>query len=188
MESSIKQNSEDSLTDRIDRYRKDGFSDVSATVFLCPKCGAEMIYLSSVPRKVRELKTWIAVHQIKCTACSCIRRVLPDFLEPYKQFSAVCIEAVVEEGEEVGAARVDTDVSSPTVYRWIAEYTLLMVEWQSKLIMILLRRTGKTVSVLEYVRGRMSARIRSLLMRSTPSYPYINILSGSRVLTAAHGP
>lgn len=59
------------------------------TVGNCLMCGDKLKYYDSVRRIVRtksRKSRWIIVPRYQCVGCGCIRRYLPDYIYPYKQW------------------------------------------------------------------------------------------------------
>lgn len=66
---------------------------------ICPVCEKTLKYYDSVPRVVRtkERKTRrVMVQRFRCPNCGCIRRNLPDYIFPYKQYEVEVIRGVLE--------------------------------------------------------------------------------------------
>ena len=66
---------------------------------ICSKCKVPLKYYDKVPRIVRgknRLTRHIKISRFKCPICGCIRRDLPDYIFPYKQYEADIIRGVIE--------------------------------------------------------------------------------------------
>lgn len=69
------------------------------TVGNCLMCGDKLKYYDSVRRIVRtnsRKSRWIIVPRYQCMGCRCIRRYLPDYIYPYKQYESEIIDGVIE--------------------------------------------------------------------------------------------
>lgn len=69
------------------------------TVGNCLMCGDKLKYYDSVRRIVRtksRKSRWIIVPRYQCVGCRCIRRYLPDYIYPYKQYESEIIDGVIE--------------------------------------------------------------------------------------------
>lgn len=69
------------------------------TVMVCDLCGNDMKYYDSVRRIVRGKygKTkWIRIKRFKCSICGSVRRKLPNYILPYKQYESEIIMGVLE--------------------------------------------------------------------------------------------
>ena len=72
---------------------------ISNSVSNCPKCGGTTKYYDNVSRIVRQKggdKQTVKVKRFRCVECKHIRRELPDYIFPYKQYDAAIIQGVVE--------------------------------------------------------------------------------------------
>lgn len=68
------------------------------TVGNCLICGSKLKYYDSVRRIVRTKcreSSWIIVPRYQCVECGCIRRCLPDYIYPYKQYESEIIDGVI---------------------------------------------------------------------------------------------
>lgn len=66
---------------------------------ICDICHVEMKPFDRVRRIVRtkgRRTHWVYVRRAKCPVCSQIRRVLPSYIMPYKQYEKAVIFGVVE--------------------------------------------------------------------------------------------
>lgn len=66
---------------------------------ICSKCGAALKYYDSVTRLVRTKgrKTRrVRIQRYRCPVCGQIRRELPDYIFPYKQYETEVIRGVLE--------------------------------------------------------------------------------------------
>ena len=93
---------------------------------LCDRCLALMKYYIIYPRKIKETGEKIDITFVICTKCKPRHgsALLPDFLLPYKQYSAHTIEDVIKENaenEQRPIKEIDTPASEPTVRRWIKQ-------------------------------------------------------------------
>ena len=68
------------------------------TIGNCLKCGDDLKYYDSVRRIVRTKRresNWIVVPRYQCVGCGCIRRFLPNYIYPYKQYESEIIDGVI---------------------------------------------------------------------------------------------
>lgn len=66
---------------------------------ICSDCGISLKYYDTVSRIVRtkdRSSSHIKVQRFKCPECGIIRRKLPDYIYPYKQYEAEIINGVIE--------------------------------------------------------------------------------------------
>lgn len=65
----------------------------------CQDCGGKLKYYDSVPRIVRTKgrnTKRIRVRRLRCSKCGVIRRELPNFVFPYKQYEVEIIKGVLD--------------------------------------------------------------------------------------------
>ena len=93
---------------------------------LCPKCGSgQMRHYDCVWRIVRSRNgkfSRVRISRNKCTFCGAVRRELPDFILPRKQYDAEIIFGVVEgliTSETLGFEDYPCEM---TMRRWIQEF------------------------------------------------------------------
>lgn len=64
----------------------------------CPSCGGKLKHYDTVARIVRKKggkKHKVDVRRMRCVDCRTIRRELPDFIFPYKQYHGAIIKGVL---------------------------------------------------------------------------------------------
>ena len=88
---------------------------------LCTKCKAGMLqYRDQCPRICRELEGEKDIYMIprgKCTNCGTLHRILPDFMQAYKQYSVSSVRAVID-----GVITTEDALDRPcemTIMRWL---------------------------------------------------------------------
>jgi hypothetical protein len=171
----------------IENRKKDLEVMISTYLFVCPDCGGIMTYYDTVNRIVKEMNVWIPISRVQCpNKCHTIR-VLPDFLEPYKHYSAECIESTLKEAEYETAENIETEASVPTIRRWIKQYQELMNKWLSRLKSIAQKRNGYQVSlIIDNDKKSLIDKIMIVLELINESYKDVNTLSTSRIVIAAY--
>jgi hypothetical protein len=86
---------------------------------LCDICTQEMKRHSSYIRGKRETGEKIKVIFVMCGNCKHGHALLPDFILPYKQYSANEIEGVIIESKYIPIDQIETAASESTARRWI---------------------------------------------------------------------
>jgi len=84
-------------------------------------------------RKIKEKEEEIEIYRYICYKCGKTTAILPDFVLPYKQYSADEIESVLIDAQSMRASDIDTEASESTVRRWIKEMNKKVEEWISLL-------------------------------------------------------
>jgi hypothetical protein len=104
--------------------------------FYCPEHGLELTSHAEYDRHVKDYNAVISILRLGCPLENChyTRAVLPDFLQPYKHYSAHEIASVLIETEsDVCALAIETEASISTVRRWISQYQPILDEKISQL-------------------------------------------------------
>jgi hypothetical protein len=78
-----------------------------------------MMMHDKYPRKIKETGEKISIHRLICYKCKKTIAILPDFLLPYKQYSANEIEAVLIDAETTSVYDIETEASVYTVRLWV---------------------------------------------------------------------
>ena len=87
----------------------------------CPDCGGYLKYYDKVSRIVRTkggIKHWTKVKRYKCIVCRKLHRVLPDYIFPYKHYSADIITGVLNGTITTDNLEFEDYPSEITMKRW----------------------------------------------------------------------
>ena len=117
--------------------------------YYCPEHGLELTYHADYARHIKDYGVDIAIHRVGCPleTCNYTQAILPDFLQPYKHYSAHEITTVLIEAEsDVCALAIDTEASISTVRRWISEYRPILDEKISQLKALIFQIAKKVVN------------------------------------------
>lgn len=111
----------------------------------CPYCDGELKVIGSRARgfidDVGEKNT-AHIRRLRCQGCSRVHHELPDFLVPYKRYSAECVEQILSSREESS-----TPADEATVNRWKRWVTENVTYWLGCLASIAVRyETGPVES------------------------------------------
>jgi transposase-like protein len=110
----------------VDEYRQNYLEYLSQIEFVCPICKEPTRFHGFYSRKVKidnENKEELIIARVKCTSCERTHAILPDFIAPYKHYSAVEIEKVVEHADSgVSAEQIETPAEISTVRRWVRNF------------------------------------------------------------------
>lgn len=88
----------------------------------CPGCDGELKVIGSRARGFIDdegEKNTTRVRRLRCQSCGRIHHELPDFLVPYKRYSAECVEQILSSREENRAPADEATVNRWK--RWVAE-------------------------------------------------------------------
>lgn len=106
-------------------YRQNFLRYLDALELTCPVCGGKTGYHDNYDRHVHigEIVEWIIIHRVKCGECQTTHAVIPDFIRPYKHYSACDTEMALRDLEDgIAADKVETTASISTLKRWMAEF------------------------------------------------------------------
>lgn len=118
------------------------FSVLSEECLPCPCCGEHLSSIGSRRRKYRKPTSDVIVlfiRRMRCGSCRRIHHELPDFLVPYKRYSAESIEEVVCEGASAAVA-----VDNSTICRWLGWFSWI-VEYMVQCLLALSFRNGLSI-------------------------------------------
>lgn len=80
---------------------------ISNNTSTCQDCGGKLKYYDKVRRIVRtkgRVSKWVNVPRYQCSECGCIRRYLPDYIYPYKQYESEIIAGIISGWLPIGKA------------------------------------------------------------------------------------
>lgn len=106
-------------------YRQNFLRYLEALKLSCPECDGKTRYHDSYDRHVHigEVVEWITINRVKCSRCNATHAVIPDFMRPYKHYSACDSEMALRDMEDsIPAEQVETAASISTLKRWMAEF------------------------------------------------------------------
>jgi len=157
--------------------------------FFCPVHGLELTHHAEYDRRIKDFHAVISIHRLGCPLKDChyTRAILPDFLQPYKQYSAEEIEAVLFDAPACESVLdINTEASISTVRRWISQYRPILDEKISRLKSDIYQIVEKVVNETTLDPTRPMETIQKLLLllplirRSTilgAAFIYANALS-----------
>jgi len=135
------------LGSTVDEYRREAVNIIKGLTLCCPRCplpSRKMVIHDNYKRGIKDLGEEIQVNRVICHDCGKTQAVLPDFLQPRKQFSAATMEnALMNEPDEgnMGA-------SGSTKSRWRNTLSQKVLAWASLMCVLALETTGRTVSTI----------------------------------------
>jgi len=150
----------------ITEYNAKSREYLSGLHFYCPLHGLVLIYHSSYSRHVKDYDADIRIHRLGCpfNGCNHTQAILPDFLQPYKHYSANEIEAVLCDSPTCGSALNIASVASiTTVRRWISQYQPILDKKISQLKAVIFQKTNRIVNEMTLSMTRPMDAIQTLL-------------------------
>lgn len=106
-------------------YRKNFLCNLEKLEILCPGCRGKTALHDSYDRHVHsgEKIEWIIIQRVICCECGKTHAVIPDFIRPYKHYSAADIEFVIRDMEEgISSEQVEAAAGLSTIKRWRKEF------------------------------------------------------------------
>ncbi len=134
-------------------YRANILQYLASLVLRCPVCGGTVAFHDSYDRHVHigDIVEWIIIHRVKCQTCPRTHAVIPDFIKPYKHYSACDIELALRDMEDgITAEKVETAASISALKRWMAEFREKGSQAVGALKSVLYRLFEKTVNELMF--------------------------------------
>ena len=172
----------------INEYKANSREYLKSVHFFCPEHGLELTYHSSYPRHVKDYNNAvISIHRLGCPfkGCNHTLTILPDFLQPYKHYSANEIEAVLFDSQTCGSAlNITTAVSITTVRRWISQYHPILDEKISQLKAVIFQKKKQVVNETTLPLERAMEAIQ-MLLTLLPSIRYSNTLGAAFIYSNA---
>jgi len=171
----------------INEYLKKVLIFLSALEIYCPVCGEKMGPHDNYPRYIKDKNITILIYRFKCTnkTCNKTKAVLPDFLVPYKHYSADEIESVLLDSIDTKPEFINTPAGIATIRRWVRLYKNEADNWISKLKAILFKKAGKAIDETKLNRCHFTEQLSMLNEEFNKEFPAIktrgNIL-GSTVI------
>jgi hypothetical protein len=136
----------------VKEYRRNCLKFLEKLDLICPVCGGKTSFHDSYDRHVHigEEIEWVTFYRVICGKCDKTHAIIPDFIRPYKHYSACDAELVLRDHEDgKPPEKIETAASISTVQRWAAEFKCRGRQATGALRSILYRYYGKLVSELE---------------------------------------
>ena len=130
-------------------YRENFLRNFEKLEVICPQCSGKTALHGCYDRhiNINENTEWIVIQRVICSNCGRTHAILPDFIKPYKHYSAGDIEFALRDAEDgVPAEKVDTASSISTIKRWINEFRALGNQAVGGLRAILKKVFDKTIN------------------------------------------
>lgn len=147
---------------------------------ICPGCGNRTVFYATYKRHVRieEAVEWLIIHRVICKACKRTHAVIPDFIRPYKHYSAYDSEMSLRDIDNgIPVEQVETVASVSTLRRWAAEFQEKSHQAAGALKALLFNLYNKTVNELELYRLKLFETLEKIL-KEFPEIESNNLLIG----------
>jgi hypothetical protein len=150
----------------VKEYRKNCLRILEGLELVCPKCGGKTSYHDSYDRHVHigEEIEWISLYRVICGECGKAHAIIPDFIRPYKHYSAYDTEMVLKDQEDgIPLEEIDTTASISTLRRWVAEFKYRGWQAVGALRSILYRHYSRFVNELEAASTKVFRMVEEML-------------------------
>ncbi len=150
----------------VKEYRRNCLQFLEELDLICPKCSGRTSFHDSYTRHVHignEIE-WITLFRVICGKCGRTHAIIPDFIRPYKHYSACDAELVLLDQEDgIPAEEIETAASISTIRRWVKEFKHRGQQAAGALRSILYKYYGKFINELELACTKTFGMIERLL-------------------------
>ena len=136
-------------------------------------------------RTIKETEEKIWIQRLICHICRKTESILPDFLQPYKQYSANEIESVIIQAETTDIYDIETTASVYTVRRWLKTVRKKVTTSVSLLKTLVLGKVLKTLSEIELAELTLLEQIKLLAQYLPKVQNSGNMLGLADILTSS---
>lgn len=150
----------------VKEYRKYFLKYLESYDLRCPECGGKTNFHDDYSRHVHfgEEIEWITLYRVICSRCGKTHAIIPDFIRPYKHYSACDSELVLQDNEDgIPAQEIETAASISTIQRWISEFKHRGQQAVGALRSILYIYYRKSISDLELAGMKVLSMIERIL-------------------------
>lgn len=150
----------------VKEYRRNCLKFLEGLELICPKCGGGTSFHDSYDRHVHmgEEIEWITLSRVICVKCGKTHAIIPDFIRPYKHYSACDSELVLRDQEDgMPLEEIETAASTSTLRRWVEEFKHRGRQAAGALRSILYRHYGKFVNEFEAAGAKIMSIIERML-------------------------
>ncbi|MCL6479418.1 MAG: DUF6431 domain-containing protein [Peptococcaceae bacterium] len=161
-------------------YEKNFLKYLDELDLLCPRCGGEVVYHANYERHVHidEAVERITIQRVICKECRITHAVIPDFIRPYKHYSACDCEMILRDmNNGIPAEHVEAAASISTLRRWMAEFQEKGRQAAGALKSLLFRLYGKVVNEIELVGLKLFETLERIL-KEFPEIESNNLVIG----------
>lgn len=161
-------------------YKKNFLRYLDGLNRICPECGGTVVYHASYERHVQidETDECITIQRVLCKECGITHAVIPDFIRPYKHYSAFDGEMILRDMDNgFSAEHVEATASVSTLRRWKAEFREKGSQVAGALKALLFRLYDKAINELELFELKLFGRLERILWEF-PEIESSNLLMG----------
>jgi predicted amidophosphoribosyltransferase len=150
----------------VKEYRKNCLQFLERLDLICPKCGGRTSFHASYHRHVHigEEIEWINLFRVICNKCGKTHAIIPDFIRPYKHYSACDTEMALRDQEDsIPFEEIETTASISTLRRWVTEFKHRGRQAAGALRSILYRHYGRLMNEIEAASIKVFHMIEQML-------------------------
>jgi len=150
----------------VKEYRENCLRFIEKLDLMCPECGGKASFHDSYERHIHigEEIEWITLFRVICRKCGKTHAIIPDFIRPYKHYSACDTEMVLRDQEDgIPLEKIETSASISTLRRWVAEFRHRGRQAAGALRSILYRHYGRLINELEAANTKVFNMIERML-------------------------
>jgi uncharacterized protein YbaR (Trm112 family) len=170
-------------------YRENFLRYLEELDLTCPYCSGRTNLHATYERRVRieEIVEWLTIQRIICKECRSTHAVIPDFIRPYKHYSACDSEAALRDIEDgIPFEQVETAASTSTLRRWAAEFQEKSRQAAGALKAILFRVYEKVINEL-FLIGLKQFGVLEKILKIFPEIKSNNLTIGdTNIWLASH--
>jgi len=170
-------------------YRENFLRYLEELDLTCPYCSCRVNFHGTYERRIRieEIVEWLTIQRVICKECRSTHAIIPDFIRPYKHYSACDSEAALRDIEDgIPFEQVETSASTSTLRRWAAEFQEKSRQAAGALKAILIRHYGKVVNEL-FLFGLKKFRVLEKILERFPEIKSNNRTIGdTNIWLASH--
>ena len=147
-------------------YIRKGLYYLEQLVLMCPKCISETISHGSYKRHIREgdAKVCLVIYRVLCCKCKATHAVIPDFMRPYKHYSACESELALRDHEDgVPLEEIESSADISTIRRWVNEFKVRGERAATELKSILAKQGKRVANGLDKAGGKIFPMLELLL-------------------------
>ena len=173
------------LGSNVKEYRKKHQEILQGLSIFCKKHLIEkMCPHAQYKRIIKETKEEICIQRLICHICGKTESILPDFLQPHKQYSANEMESVIIQAETTGIYDIETAASVYTVRRWVKAIRSKVATSVSLLKSQALERALKIPSEIELAGLSLLEQVKKLAQCLPKTHSSGNMLGLADILTS----
>lgn len=150
----------------VKEYQRNCLKFLDGLDLICPKCGGRTSFHDSYERHVHigEGIEWISIFRVICSKCGKTHAIIPDFIRPYKHYSACDTEMALRDQEDgIPLEEIETTASIPTLRRWVAEFRHRGRQAAGALRSILYRHYGTFINEIKIASTKVFHMIERML-------------------------